>query len=111
MNLVSQIPTSYRRMIRPPATPQFNYTQYNSTKIWPGWDDYGGNMPNAYAAPLIVVLFFTPEVRNMVLKKQFDQELWKKYEHGKTRKNFLVLKHFALSHYFSSIVCLSSYYK
>ena len=82
-NSMKQIPTSYRRMIRPPATPQFNYMQFNSTKIWPGWDDYGGNMPNAYAAPIIVILYFTPEIRNILWKRQFDQELWEKHEYGR----------------------------
>ena len=77
-------------MIRPPNTPEFNYEQFNSTQVWSGWDDYGGNMPNAYAAPLVVILYFTPEVRSSFLKKQFDQKLWEKYEFGEDITLFML---------------------
>ena len=37
--------------------------------VYPGWD-YAPSMPNAYAAPVLVLLYFMPEVRNAILLSQ-----------------------------------------
>ena len=41
----------------------------NNTRLWPGWD-YAPSMPNAYAAPVLLMLYFTTEIRNEMLKCQ-----------------------------------------
>lgn len=38
--------------------------------MWPGFD--AGHMPNSYASPVIVLLYFIPELRASLLREQFN---------------------------------------
>ena len=53
----------------------FSNAQYNDTGIWPGWD-YPPSMPNAYAPPVLLALYFIPEIRSIMLSRQFDNRLF-----------------------------------
>ena len=50
----------------------FSHAQYNDTGLWPGWD-YPPSMPNAYAPPVLLWLYFTPEIRSIMMARQFDK--------------------------------------
>ena len=71
------IPVRYRLTVRPPGqimSPS-EYIKNNNTGIWPGWD-YPPSMPNAWASPILMLLYFVPEIRAAVLNAQKDRRLF-----------------------------------
>ncbi|GKZ00471.1 hypothetical protein MPSEU_000999600 [Mayamaea pseudoterrestris] len=62
-----RIPDRYRLFLRQThKTPaSFNHSAYNETGFVPGWD-YAATMPNAFVPPVIMLLYFIPEVRQIV---------------------------------------------
>mmetsp|Transcript_24787 Transcript_24787/g.36767 ORF Transcript_24787/g.36767 Transcript_24787/m.36767 type:complete len:299 (-) Transcript_24787:724-1620(-) len=71
------IPRQYRYTNRPPFVNVYNfdYARYNDSDLWAGWD-YPPSMPNAYASPIILVLYFTPEIRSAILRVQYSEKLY-----------------------------------
>jgi hypothetical protein len=73
------IPPSYRLTTRPTggnaAQFEFSYTKHNDTDMWPGWDA-GNNTPNAYASPVLVLMYFVPELRASLLREQFQHRIF-----------------------------------
>ena len=53
----------------------FDFASLNST-IYPGWD-YPPSMPNAYASPVLLLLYFVPEIRNVILSSQMGSTVSK----------------------------------
>ena len=70
------IPVRYRLTIRNPSSfmSPSDYIKHNNTGVWPGWD-YPPSLPNAWASPMIMLLYFFPEIRSAVLQGQTDQRL------------------------------------
>lgn len=71
------VPDRYRLTLRPHNTPlpHFDHSKHNKTGLWPGWD-YPPSMPSAHAPPLLVLLYFVPEVRCAMLERQYDKRLF-----------------------------------
>jgi hypothetical protein len=70
------VPKRYRRTVRPSNQGGgFSHAQYNDTGLFPGWD-YPPSMPNAYAPPVLLALYFVPEIRSLMLMRQFDTRLF-----------------------------------
>jgi len=69
------IPPRYRLQVRPgfKASGAFDASQYNDTGLFPGWD-YNSTMPNAWVSPVLLLFYFIPEVRAMVLAAQFNDQ-------------------------------------
>jgi len=59
------VPQRYKCKYRPPYSLAFDVASLNST-IYPGWD-YAPSMPNAYASPVLLLLYFIPEIRNAMI--------------------------------------------
>ena len=82
------IPTRYRLMTRPTGGNakqfDFTYTNHNDTGKYAGWDA-GNNTPNAYAAPVLVMLYFIPEIRASLLREQFQHRIFEE-ESGRKKK-------------------------
>lgn len=69
------IPKRYRMTVKPSHSSRgatFSHAQYNDTGLWPGWD-YPPSMPNAYAPPVLLWLYFVPEIRSAMMTRQFDR--------------------------------------
>ena len=71
------IPQLYRLTIRNPSSfmSPSDYIKHNNTAVWPGWD-YPPSLPNAWASPIVMLLYFFPEVRSAVLQGQTDRRLF-----------------------------------
>lgn len=70
------VPKRYRRTLRPSNQGGgFSHAQFNETGLFPGWD-YPPSMPNAYAPPVLLALYFVPEIRSLMLLRQFDTRLF-----------------------------------
>jgi hypothetical protein len=54
------IPYRYRRVIRPAGSLSFDYSKFNETLLFPGWDCHERNV---YVAPVLTLLYFIPEYR------------------------------------------------
>ena len=65
------IPRRYRLMIRPPfyKVTNFDYTLYNETGIWVGWD-YAPSFANSFACSVLTLLYFIGEIRSTALQLQ-----------------------------------------
>lgn len=65
------IPRRYRLMIRPPfyKVTNFDYTLYNDTGIWTGWD-YSLSFANSFSCSVLTLLYFIEEIRSMALNLQ-----------------------------------------
>jgi len=68
------VPKRYRKTLKPSHAigATFSHAQYNETGLWPGWD-YPPSMPNAYAPPVLLWLYFMPEIRSVMIARQFDK--------------------------------------
>lgn len=71
------IPPRYRLTVRNPSSfmSPSDYIKHNHTGVWPGWD-YPPSLPNAWASPIIMLLYFSPEIRSAVLQGQTDRRLF-----------------------------------
>ena len=71
------IPQHYRLAIRNPSSfmSPSDYIKHNNTGVWPGWD-YPPSLPNAWASPIVTLLYFFPEIRSAVLQGQADRRLF-----------------------------------
>ena len=71
------IPQHYRLAIRNPSSfmSPSDYIKHNNTGVWPGWD-YPPSLPNAWASPIVMLLYFFPEIRSAVLQGQADRRLF-----------------------------------
>jgi hypothetical protein len=70
------VPKRYRRTLRPSNQGGgFSHAQFNETGLFPGWD-YPPSMPNAYAPPVLLALYFVPEIKSLMLSRQFDTRLY-----------------------------------
>jgi PAB-dependent poly(A)-specific ribonuclease subunit 2 len=67
------IPKRYRLTLRPihKSAGASNRTDYNRTGFLPGWD-YSPTMPNAFVPPVLLLLYFIPEIRTAMLEGQYD---------------------------------------
>jgi hypothetical protein len=65
------IPRRYRLMIRPPfyKVTNFDYTLYNDTGLWVGWD-YAPSFANSFACSVLTLLYFIGEIRSTALQLQ-----------------------------------------
>jgi hypothetical protein len=65
------IPRRYRLMIRPPfyKVTNFDYTLYNDTGLWVGWD-YAPSFANSFASSVLTLLYFIGEIRSTALQLQ-----------------------------------------
>eukprot|EP00980_Cylindrotheca_fusiformis_P010035 scaffold2214_cov139-Cylindrotheca_fusiformis.AAC.32 len=65
------IPARYRLQVRPHfrKAGAFDPADYNDTGLFPGWD-YPSTLPNAFATPVLLLLYFVPEIRSAVLAAQ-----------------------------------------
>ena len=68
------IPLRYRLTIRPPfyKVSNFDYTAYNDTGVWVGWD-YAPSFANSFACSVLALLYFVGEMgemREMALELQ-----------------------------------------
>lgn len=77
------LPARYRRQMRPTfkTARAFDPTDRNNTGLFPGWD-YSSTMPNAFATPVLLLLYFVPEIRSSILAAQYNEKLFssKAYE-------------------------------
>ena len=64
---IHNIPSEYQAPLkRVGFRANSQYSQFNSTQgLWAGWDSDAKNL----AAPVVFLLYFTPEIRDIVLKK------------------------------------------
>lgn len=62
------VPSRYRLMMRPThkSASSFNHGESNETGLIPGWD-YPPTMPNAFIPPVLMLLYFIPEVKAAVM--------------------------------------------
>jgi len=74
---MGEIPTRYRRQVRPnfKTAGVFDPADYNDTGLFPAWD-YSSTMPNAFASPVLLLLYFVPEIRSAVLNAQIPDKSW-----------------------------------
>ena len=70
------IPPRYRLTVRPnfKSGANFDHAEFNNTGLFPGWD-YPPTMPNAFASPVLLLLFFNDQLRRGVFSSQFDERL------------------------------------
>lgn len=63
----NNIPKRYRLTLRQShkAPASFNHCDYNESGFIPGWD-YSATMPNAFVPPVLMMMYFIPEVRNII---------------------------------------------
>ncbi|CAJ1934316.1 unnamed protein product [Cylindrotheca closterium] len=73
----NEIPARYRRQVRPnfKTAGVFDPADYNDTGLFPAWD-YPSTMPNAFASPVLLLLYFVPEIRSAVLNAQVPEKSW-----------------------------------
>ena len=76
------IPARYRLMLRPfsKSAGSFNHSEWNKTGIVPGFD-YPPTMPNAFISPVLLLLYFIPELREAALGSQVGRALLPSREH------------------------------
>jgi PAB-dependent poly(A)-specific ribonuclease subunit 2 len=78
-----EIPARYRLKLRPSfkTAGAFDPAEYNNSGLFPGWD-YAPTMPNAFASPVLLLLYFVPEILSATLSAQYDDKLFspKAYE-------------------------------
>lgn len=76
-DLSDEVPPRYRLQKRPnfKSSGAFDPSDYNDTGLFPGWD-YVPTMPNAFASPVLLLLYFHPEIRSAVLAAQYSDGLW-----------------------------------
>ncbi|KAL3944634.1 MAG: hypothetical protein SGBAC_001294 [Bacillariaceae sp.] len=74
---MGEIPPRYRRQVRPnfKTAGVFDPADYNDTWLFPAWD-YSSTMPNAFASPVLLLLYFVPEIRSAVLNAQVPDKSW-----------------------------------
>jgi PAB-dependent poly(A)-specific ribonuclease subunit 2 len=98
-----EVPIRYRLKLRPSykTAGAFDPAEFNNTGLFPGWD-YSPTMPNAFASPVLLLLYFVPEVRTAVLGAQIHDKLYssKAYEKAVSPE---------LGFVFHQIECLSQY--
>lgn len=72
---IVEIPARYQLQSRPHFTTSgaFDPSDYNDTGLLPGWD-YEPSMPNSWVSPVLLLLYFVPEIRAAVLSAQFNQK-------------------------------------
>lgn len=70
------IPARYRLQVRPNfrKAGAFDPADHNDTGLFPGWD-YSSTLPNAFASPVLLLLYFVPEIRSAVLASQSHDDL------------------------------------
>jgi PAB-dependent poly(A)-specific ribonuclease subunit 2 len=97
------IPMRYRKLQKPSHSKGsvFSNAKYNATGVWPGWD-YPPSMPNAYAPPVLLYLYFIPEIRSILMSRQFDK-------HGKATATAVPPLSAELGCVFHQIDCLSNF--
>lgn len=68
------IPQRYRLNIRPSfkSAGSFDYAKLNNTGLLPGWD-YPPTLPNAFASPILFLLYFNPMIRSTILASQYNE--------------------------------------
>ena len=73
-NEESGTPRRYRLMIRPPfyKVSNFDYTAYNNTGLWVGWD-YPSSFANSFACSVLALLYFVEEIREVALRLQLGE--------------------------------------
>ena len=72
-----ELPQRYRLKTRPNFRLRgaFDPCDYNETGLIPGWD-YPSSMPNSFAVPVLLMLYFVPEVAGAVLGAQYNDKLF-----------------------------------
>ena len=68
------LPTRYSLMLRPThkSASSFLHSEFNQTGFLPGWD-YPPTMPNAFVPPVLLLLYFIPEVRDMAFNSSLSE--------------------------------------
>lgn len=68
-----EIPPRYRLTLRPghKSGGASSRADYNRSGFLPGWD-YSPTMPNAFVPPVLLLLYFIPECRSLMLEAQFN---------------------------------------
>jgi PAB-dependent poly(A)-specific ribonuclease subunit 2 len=71
---VIDIPSRYQLHTRPGFSTSltFDPSDFNETGLFPGWD-YAPSMPNSWVCPVLLLLYFVPEVRAAALLSQFKR--------------------------------------
>lgn len=66
-----KIPRTYRIWLRPPhkSAASYNYFEYNKSGLFPGFD-YPLTMQNSFVPPILLLLYFFPEIRDAAHKAQ-----------------------------------------
>lgn len=77
------IPYRYRLALRPThkSAASFSHSDFNQSGTIPGFD-YPITMPNAFVPPVLLLLYFIPEVREAALKNQLGQALLSPRDYG-----------------------------
>jgi PAB-dependent poly(A)-specific ribonuclease subunit 2 len=98
-----EVPIRYRLKLRPSykSGGAFDPAEFNNTGLFPGWD-YSPTMPNAFASPVLLLLYFVPEVRTAVLGAQYHDKLLSSKAYDKAVGP-------ELGFVFHQIECLSQY--
>eukprot|EP00934_Nitzschia_sp_Nitz4_P005448 Nitzschia sp. Nitz4//scaffold106_size73319//39007//43304//NITZ4_005738-RA/size73319-augustus-gene-0.3-mRNA-1//1//CDS//3329532526//5438//frame0 len=93
---IEGIPSRYRLQNRPSfkRSGAFDPCDYNRSGLIPGWD-YSQTLPNAFAPPVILMLYFLPEIRGNVLNAQCQEKslLTKAYEKSLTPELGFIFHH------------------
>jgi hypothetical protein len=76
-NGLIRIPDRYRLTLRPThrLAASFSHAEYNNTGLIPGYD-YPPTMPNAFVSPVVLLLYFIPEIREAALRAQFGRAMF-----------------------------------
>lgn len=68
------IPYHYRRVIRPAGSLSFDYSKFNKTLLFPGWDCHERNV---YVAPVLTLLYYIPEYRKALQSVDIQRRIIK----------------------------------
>lgn len=70
------VPPRYRLTLRPKfkSGANFDHADFNHTGVFPGWD-YPPTMPNAFASPVLFLLYFSPALRTAIFSQQYNDHL------------------------------------
>jgi PAB-dependent poly(A)-specific ribonuclease subunit 2 len=75
-----EVPDRYRLKQKTPGG-FCDPSDFNGSGLFPGWD-YAPTMPNAFAAPVLLLMYFLPEIQTAVLGAQYNEKIFpvKTYE-------------------------------
>ena len=96
-----KIPRNYRIWLRPThkSAASYNYYEYNDSGIIPGYD-YPLTMQNSFVPPILLLMYFIPEIRQAAYKAQLGSAIASPKDHPLlTELGYLFYRIDAISRY------------